>query len=576
MSTFHRLLTLIAPFRWWIALAVLLSFGTVGASVGLMAMSAYLISKATLVATVTDLSLAIAGVRFFALARAALRYTERYITHTATFRILAHLRVWFYESIEPLAPARLMPYHSGDLLARIMADIETLENFYIRVITPPLAAALVTALACVILGYFNIWLAVVLLLFLLLTGVALPLISRWLSRQPATQLITVRAELNAIGVDQVQGSADLLAFGQEQIYYDRTRRLTEELNQVQERLAVIRGLSNGLGALLTSLAGLTVLWLAIPLVTGGQIDGVYLALLPLTAIASFETVQPLAQAFQYLEANQTAGRRLFELIDAPPEVAEPAQPSPKPAHYGLEVRNLSFRYSPDDPPVLDGFSLSLKAGGRAAIVGPSGVGKSTLVNLLLRFWEYQAGQICLGGHELCNYRTDDVRDMFGVVSQHTYLFNTTIRDNLLLAKPTATDAELVTVCQQAQLHEFIADLPQGYDTLVGENGLRLSGGERQRLALARVMLKDAPLLILDEATAHLDTETEQQVLQALDRFMVGRTTLFISHSPAGLALCDEVVDLSRGCCVSIDSLSSKEPDLASGTTTRMKTTVGQT
>ena len=391
-----RLLKLMAPFRWWILAGVLLSFATTGASVGLMAVSAYLISKAALVTDTADLNVIITGVRFFAISRAALRYAERYVTHLATFRILTRLRVWFYRAIEPLAPARLMQYRSGDLLTRIVADIETLENFYLRVVIPPLAAVLVTILGCLILGSFDVWLAVALLVFIVLTGVVLPLASRWLSRQPAAELIATRAELNASLVDEVQGIADLLAYGQEDAYQARALSLSQQLNRLQERLAAIRGMGNGLAALFTSLAALTVLFMAIPLVTAGRIDGVFLALLPLTAIASFEAVQPLAHALQMLESSQAAARRIFELIDSKPagdatlsrlrrRTSNPARPS------AIEVRDLRFRYSPDEPPVLDGVSFSVPAGGRVALVGANGSGKSTVVNLLLRFWDYRRG-----------------------------------------------------------------------------------------------------------------------------------------------------------------------------------------
>ena len=549
MKTIARLLKLMAPFRWWILAGVLLSFATTGASVGLMAVSAYLISKAALVTDTADLNVIITGVRFFAISRAALRYAERYVTHLATFRILTRLRVWFYHAIEPLAPARLMQYRSGDLLTRIVADIETLENFYLRVVIPPLAAVLVTILGCAILGSFDVWLAVALLAFIVLTGVILALASRWLSRQPAAELIATRAELNASLVDEVQGIADLLAYGQEDAYQARALSLSQQLNRVQERLAAIRGMGNGLAALFTSLAGLTVLMLAIPLVTAGQINGVFLALLPLTAIACFEAVQPLAHTFQMLESSQAAARRIFELIDSEPAVIDPVAaapldlPSDQPP--AIEVRDLRFRYSPDEPRVLDGVSFSVPAGGRVALVGANGSGKSTVVNLLLRFWDTNEGSIRIGGRELHTMGADDMRDLLGVVPQHTHLFNASIRDNLYLANPEATEADLVAACQQAQLHEFIQGLPQGYDTLVGENGLLLSGGERQRLAIARAILKDAPILILDEATSHLDAVTTARVWQALDRFMAGRTTIIISHQHANLAHVDQTISLDR-------------------------------
>jgi ATP-binding cassette, subfamily C, bacterial CydC len=554
MNTFMRLLKLVAPFKWWIAFGVLLSFLTIGSSVGLMAMSAYLISKAALVVDVSDIALAITTVRLFAILRAVFRYLERYYTHTATFRILTQLRVWLFSALEPLAPARLMPYRSGDLLTRIIGDIETLENFYVRVIIPPITAVFVTIFACLILGAFDKSLAIALLIFLVLTGVVLPALSRWLSQRPATTLITTRADLNALLVDEIQGLPDLLSFDQAQYHEARVMRLSRLLNRTQEHLAMLRGVSNGLAALFTSLAGLTVLMLAIPLVRGGQIDGVYLALLPLTAIASFEAVQPLSLALQQLEASQAAGRRLFELIDTPPEVSEPQHTERNEveskraatANYAITFNNVRFRYTPNDPWALDGVSFSVPSGKRVAIVGPSGSGKSTLVNLLLRFWEYGEGQITIGGREVRNDRADDVCALLGVVSQQVHLFNATVQDNLVLANPDATDEQIRAACQQAQLHDFIETLPYGYDMLIGENGVLLSGGERQRLAIARVILKNAPILILDEATANLDTLTEQRLMQSLEPFMADRTVLIISHRRVGMEQIDQVITLENG------------------------------
>jgi ATP-binding cassette subfamily C protein CydC len=556
MNTFTRLLKLIAPYKKWVALAVLLNFVTIGSSVGLMAMSAYLISKAAIVTDVADLAIAITSVRLFAILRAVFRYLERYFSHTATFRILTHLRVWFYSAIEPLAPARLQAYRTGDLLTRSVADIETLENFYIRVVVPPLAAACVIVFTCLLLGSFNVVLALAVLIFLLLTGVALPLIMRWLGKTSASQFIATRAELNALLVDEIQGLADLLAFDHANAQRARVLRLSAELSRVQGRQAMLRGVSNALAVLLTSLAGITVLWLAIPLVNGGQIDGVYLALLPLTAIASFEAVQPLALALQQLEANQAAGRRLFELIDAEPEVRDPEKPAslPHPERSAaeskdalrIEFKDVRFSYNPMDPPALDGVSFSMPMGSRAAIIGSSGSGKSTIVNLLLRFWDYHDGQITLGGIDLHEYGADDVREWFGVVPQNVHLFNATLRDNLLLANPEASQEQIIAACQLAQLHNFIEGLPLKYETLIGENGLLLSGGERQRLAIARAILKDVPILILDEATANLDAITERQLLASLEPFMAGRTVIIISHRRTVIERVDQVIELEQG------------------------------
>jgi ATP-binding cassette subfamily C protein CydC len=552
MYVLARLMRLMEPFRWWIAFSVLLSFATLGAGVGLMAMSAYLISQAALATSVADLSVSIALVELFAISRVALRYLERYVIHAMTLRILARLRVWLYASLEPLAPACLLQRRHGDVLTRLLADNDTLEHFYARAIVPPLAAALVTALAALILGAFDVWLGIALLCFLVLTGVALPLVTQWVSRAPATEMVATRAELSAALVDEVQGMADLLVCGQERELQERVLSLGRQLSRIQERMAMIRGMGIGLSALMASLAGLTVLCLAIPLVSGGKLSGVFLALLPLTAIASFEAVQPLSLALQNLEASRAAASRIFELIDEEPTVDEaPHRAAPQstgvtPNDYRLEVRHLRFAYGSDEAPVLDDISFKVPAGGRVAILGPSGAGKSTLVSLLLRFWEYSAGSIKLGGRELREYPADAVRAMMGVVTQDSYLFNGTIRDNLFLADPDATDDQIVAACRRAQLDEFIQGLPYGYDTWIGENGLRLSGGERQRLAIARAIIKDAPILILDEATTHLDPVTEKAVLEALREFMLGRTTLIVAHQVRGLQPLDQVLTLDHG------------------------------
>jgi ATP-binding cassette subfamily C protein CydC len=346
--------------------------------------------------------------------------------------------------------------------------------------------------------------------------------------------------------------SELLACGQETRYREHVSTLSQQLSHVQERMAVIRGMGIALGALMASLAGITVLWLAIPLESGGTLPGVFLALLPLTAIASFEAVQPLSLALQNIEASRAAARRIFELIDAKPFVEEnPRACAPEcmgaaPDGYQIEVRNLRFTYAATEASVIDDVSFILPAGGRVVILGPSGAGKSTLVSLLLRFWEYSSGSIWLGGRELHEYHSDSVRAMISVIAQDCYLFNSSIRDNLLLANPDATDDQIIASCRQAQLDEFIRELPRGYDTRIGENGLLLSGGERQRLAIARAILKDAPILILDEATAHLDTVTEKAVWDALHNFMLGRTTLILSHTLRGIQAPDQVLTLVHG------------------------------
>ena len=546
MSTFRRLLTFIAPFGWWVLLAVALGFATIGSSIGLMATSAYIISKAALHPDISVLQVPIVGVRFFGIARGIFRYSERLVSHQVTFRLLARLRVWFYGALEPLAPARLQQFRSGDLLARIVADIESLELFYVRVIAPPLVAVLVAGLMWALMAQYALPLAVVAVAFLAAAAIGIPLLTRSLGHGVSRSAVEIRAELNTALVDSVRGVADVLVNGQENPRRHRIDSLSRKLVALQNRLAVANGLNAALIGLLTNWATLAALVVAIPLVNRGALDGVFLAVIALSVIAAFEAVTPLPETFTNLEGSLTAANRLFQVVDTEPQVVDPPAPSPQPESFSLAVRNLRFSYQPDEPPALDGIEFSLPEGGRLAIVGASGAGKSTLVNLLLRFWDYREGEILLGGHDLRRYRADDVRAMVSVVSQHTHLFNATIAENLRLSRPDATDADLISAAEQAQIHTFIQSLPQGYNTFIGEQGLRLSGGERQRLAIARALLKNAPILILDEATSNLDPLVEREIMATIHRLMTGRTTLMITHRLVGLDAMDEILVLSRG------------------------------
>ena len=545
-SALVRLVRLAWPYRWWMALSMLLGFATIGSAIGLMSTAAWIIARAALHPSIAVLQVAIVGVRFFGIARGVFRYLERVVSHQTTFRLLSRLRVWFYERVEPLAPARLEQYHSGDLLSRIGADIDTLENFYLRVLAPPAIAALVTLMMALFFGAIDLRLALAIVAYLALAGIGVPLLTRHMSRRAGQSLVATRGELNAALVDGVQGLPDLVAYGQEARQIETVRGLSARIRDEQAHMARIGGLDAALGALLTGLAVITVLALAIPLVGEGRLGGVMLAVLALATISSFEAVLPLPQAFQHLESNLAAAQRLFDLVDATPAVVDPPDPLPPPARADLAAQDLRFCYAPDDPPALDGVSFTLPQGGTLAIVGASGAGKSTLVNLLLRFWDYGEGTITLGGQDLRCYRQDDVRAQFAVVRQDTHLFSGTIRDNLRLAQPEAPEQDLIAAARRAQLDAFIQGLPQGYDTWIGEQGLALSGGERQRLAIARAVLKDAPILVLDEATANLDAVTERAVMDAIAQAMRGRTTLMITHRLVGLEAVDEILVLDAG------------------------------
>jgi ATP-binding cassette subfamily C protein CydCD len=530
----------------WVALSVLLGTLTVGSNVGLLGTSAWLISAAALHPDISTLEVAIVGVRFFGIARGVFRYLERLVSHNVTFRLLARLRLWFYQALEPLAPARLMQFHAGDLLSRVVADVEALENFYVRVIAPPLVALVVTAGLSWYLSGFDARLAQAFLLFCLLTGVGLPWLAHGLSRRPGAELSRQRAGLRTRLVDGIQGLADLSAFGRTGDALAQVTAESRSYGRTRQLMAGISGFDSGLGLLLTNLGMWTVLVLAVPLVRAGRLDGVMLAPLALVTLTGFEAVLPLPFAAQMLSDSLQAARRLFAVVDAQPAVIDPPAPVPVSLSADVSIAGLHFSYAPGDPPAIDGLDLELPAGGRLAVVGPSGAGKSTLANLLLRFWDYADGSIRLGGTDLRRLSSADVRRQFSLIPQRPYFFNETIRQNLLLARPEADDFQVREAARQAQIDEFIASLPQGYETVIGERGFRLSGGERQRLAIARALLKDAPILVLDEPTANLDPLTERQFLDLLFSLDRRRSLLLITHRLVGLEQMDEILVLDSG------------------------------
>jgi ATP-binding cassette, subfamily C, bacterial CydC len=544
VSDLRRLSKLVGEHWPWLVAGGLFGVVAVASNVALMGLSAYLISKAAIATGVAELALAVTGVRVLAISRAAFRYLERYTTHRAMFRILSTVRVWFYGAVEPLAPARLVDRRSGDLLTRSVNDVDTLEDFYIRVLVPPVVAAVVVAGVSVVYGMFDLAIGLALACFLLLSGVVLPLLSRWLSVSPSTALADLRGDVGAMLIDEVGGVADLVALDAAAGHRARLLARATELDDARQRLGAIEGVANALAGLFASLAGLVILALAIPMVTAGELEGVFLAALPLAAIAAFEAVQPLSRSLQLYDSTKASARRVFELVDEQPPVIDPAEPAPLPAVHALEIEGLSFRFGETEPWVLRHLNLRVGEGERVALVGPSGSGKSTLVSLLLRFWDYDTGTIRLGGRELHELDQEATRAQLAVVPQDVHLFNATVADNLMVADAYATLEDLDRACEIAQLDAFVASLPRGYDTVVGEDGTFLSGGERRRLAIARAILKDAPVVVLDEATADLDSTTEAALWSALDPWLEGRTVLVISHRPTIGAHVDRVVELS--------------------------------
>ncbi len=542
MRIFFRLTALVKPYFWWMALAALIGFATTGSGIGLLMTSAYIIAKAAFQPPMAALQLGILGVRVFGLARGVLRYAERLISHNITFKILTKLRLWFYDAIEPLAPARLMHFKSGDLLQRIVDDIQSLENIYTRVLAPPLTALLVTALMWMLLGVYSMQAALLILLFHLLAGIGVPLFSTQLSRGIQVGIMKHKTVQQVLALDLFQGIGELQVYGKLPEHLEHMRSAEKSKLELQRRNAIIEGMHDSLTGLLMNAAVISILWALIPTVSTGGVNGISLAVITLAVIASFEPFLPLPATIKHLEADKHAGERLFEILDAKPETVAPATPLPFPSNHDIRVEKLSFTYPDSLSKTLETISYSIPAGQHIAIVGPSGAGKSTLTALFMRFWNCSEGQITIGGHNINLFDPEELRRNISLVSQRTYLFAETIRENLILAKPDASDDELKKALSAAGLAHFTSKL----DEWTGQHGMKLSGGERQRIAIARILLQNAPIIILDEATANLDGLTEKEVTETLKAITAGKTLITITHRLKAMEEYDNILVLDKG------------------------------
>jgi thiol reductant ABC exporter CydC subunit len=547
----RRTLALARPARGRLLLATVLGAAAVGAGVGLMATSAWLIARAAQQPPVLVLQVAIVGVRFFGISRGAFRYGERLVGHDAAFRVLARLRVTVYTKLEGLAPSGLPAFRQGDLLARLVDDVDALQDLLLRVLPQYGIALLVGAATVGLITWILPSAGLILLVALLLAATLVPGLTRALARRSEQRQAAARGELSASVVDLLQGAPDLVAYGAAGSALARAAEADAELTQVAAATARTAGLGSGLTSLLGGAAVVGALVTGIPAVRAGHIDGVLLAVLALTPLAAFELVVGLPMAAQALERVRQSAARVFGVLDTPEPVVDPADPAELPdravaGEATVRVRGLSARWSPAAPPALDGVDLDLAPGRRVAVVGPSGSGKSTLAAVLLRFLPYEQGSVTLGGTELAELAGDDVRTVVGLAAQDAHLFDSTLEENLRLARRDATVEQLRTALAEARLLEWVDTLPSGLDTRVGEHGARLSGGQRQRLGVARALLADFPVLVLDEPGEHLDTATADQLTADLLDATRGRSTLVITHRLKGLEAVDEIVVLDGG------------------------------
>lgn len=546
-----RYLGMLRPYKWWVVLAVSAGIFTVAANMGLMSTSAYLIAKAAEHPyTILLLWVPIVGVRFFGTSRGVFRYFERYISHDVTFQLLKELRVFVYRRLEPLFPAGAVGYHSGDLLSRVVGDIEVLQNLYLGLFAPPIIATLIFVAAIVFMGSFAPQLAVSLAVFLLLSGFAVPLLTQWTAKNTGKVLVRARGTLSTEIVELIHGNTDILAMNQEK------RRLTVLGEQIRQwgrwrvRLHWITALSSALSLLLNQGAMWVALVIGITLIDQHRLAPILLPVVVLLTLASFEAVNQLPTAFQFQGQVKEAAVRINELVDKKPVAnlgnvdVQTALAEANPP--GVTLRDVHFAYDDEEIERLRGVNFCVEGGMHVAIVGPSGAGKTTLSGLLTGLWPYSHGEVLVNSLPLNRIRIQEVPHLISAVEQDPHLFNTTLRQNLLLANRDATSTQIDQALEIAQLHQVVGSLPEGLDTVIGEQGAQLSGGERKRVAIARVILQNTPLVIMDEATEGLDSVTERRVIHAIRVWARERTLFWITHRLSNLDVFNAVIVLYRG------------------------------
>ncbi|MFF1703086.1 thiol reductant ABC exporter subunit CydD [Streptomyces sp. NPDC058252] len=542
-----RVRAMAAPRRGPLTLALLLGSLALGSAVGLMATSGWLISRASQQPPVLYLMVAVTATRAFGIGRAVFRYAERLVSHDAVLRMLADTRVAVYRRLERLAPAGLRTTRRGDLLSRLVADVDAMQDYWLRWLLPAGAGVVVSAASV----GFTAWLlpkaGAALAVGLLAAGAGVPLVTGAVARRAERRLAPARGALATQVTDLLTGTAELTVAGALPARTAEARRADTVLTRIASRAATATALGDGLTALASGLTVAATALVGAQAVAAGRLGGVAMAVVVLAPLAAFEAVTGLPLAVQYRQRVRKSAERVYEVLDAPDPVREPERPQPSPASpFPLRVRGLEARHPGQDRDALGGLDLSLEQGRRIAVVGASGSGKTTLAQVLLRFLDAGAGTYTLGGVDAYAMDGDAVRRLVGLCAQDAHLFDSTVRENLLLARKGAGEAELRDALARARLLDWADGLPEGLDTLIGEHGARLSGGQRQRLALARALLADFPVLVLDEPAEHLDLPTADALTADLLAATEGRTTLLITHRLAGLDAVDEVIVLAEG------------------------------
>jgi ATP-binding cassette subfamily C protein CydC len=536
----------------WMALGALLGLLASLSGIGLLALSGWFITATAVAglhvatAKLFNFFLPGIGVRMLAISRTLARYAERLTTHDATFRILRNLRVWSYRRIEPLAPAPLMTFRSGDLLNRVVADIDTLDHLYLRVLSPVFIAGASAAAVCGLLVVFHPATALWVLMVLLLCGIGIPLFAARSGATTGRDLARQEAVLRTRLIESILGLPELLVYDTDGEHTREVMASHHRLVKYQRRLSHIGGAASGMMILGSGLAVAAVLVTAVPRIAGDTLPGAVAVMMVMVSMAVFEALLPLVTAFQFFGQAREAAARLDALVRTEPAVRFPDQDTTRPDDGGVVFDRVRFRYGEEQEPALDDISFAVAPGERVAVIGETGSGKTTLFNLMVRFWDPDAGSIRVGNRPLPDLSEACLREWICVVAQQSHLFHASIRDNLLVARPDAGDEDLWKALDGARLEAWVRTLPDGLDTWVGESGRQLSGGQARRLAVARGILRDAPIWLLDEPTEGLDRITEAELVDDLLTITTGKTLIMITHRLTGLDRMDRVMVLEGG------------------------------
>lgn len=537
------LFTVLSPAKWSLVLALIFTFLTVFMNVGLLTVSAWLLASAALQPGLTYLSLAIVGVRFFGVSRAVCRYFERYTSHRMAFQGLYGLRVWFYAHLEPLAPAILKRFGAGDMLGRIMGDIEVLQFFYLRTLIPPAAAIALTILVAYGVSTIDNSLVAPIVLAAFILGLVLPLVVYAHNKQSLTAIGPQQGEYKSLLSDTMDSLEDVISYGNEQLVYNRIQHM---MSAVDANKGIIeRGMNLGNTLFL---GGVQITVVIVAILAANALTGAWASVMVAVAAigtqAWFEALQPMIAAVHHGAESKVATSRLMALSHEPIPVMEPKAPKPFNANREITFTDVSFGYDAHRR-IYEHLRLDITQGQSIAIVGASGSGKTTLFNMLERLYDY-GGSIHVGDVELKDISIDTWRNALGTITQDTYIFHASFEDNIRLARPDASETDLEYAIDRASLRSVVERLPEGIHTIVGSGGHGLSGGERQRVALARLFLRKPQVVLLDEPLEGLDQVTRKALHRDLMEYVQDKTCLYITHQLEGLEQMDRILFMDKG------------------------------